>query len=51
MLCLFCIMASNTTVLRRCYLYSPITDDISLLVVILDGLLDLLSNGIVIVFL
>ena len=38
-------------VLRRYSLYSPIIDVISPLVVTLDGLPDLLSNGIVIVYL
>ena len=47
-LCLFCIMVS-TMVLRRYYLYSPIIDVISPLVVTVDGLPDLLSDGIVII--
>jgi hypothetical protein len=44
-------MVSNTMILRRYYLYSPIIDVISPLVVTLDGLPVLLSNGIAIVFL
>ena len=51
MLCIFYSITSNTTGTAEVLFLSPITDDISLLVVILDGLLDLRSNGIVIVFL